>query len=123
MPNEPKNTVTEVVYDSGGEDTKRSGNLVEYIAWLNEKLQGIPEQFRASATVVIEAEEGYDYPGLSYAIKYERPETPGETAAREEKEQQQKEEAEAREKQLLAQLLAKHHPNGFRNDTPPTGPR
>ena len=79
------------VYDSDDcfHDYRPEG-LIEYIQWLNDKLSLIPEEFRTSATLEINAYESYGTGHYDYVIKYERPETNDERESRELKEQERK---------------------------------
>jgi len=68
----------------------RPENLTEYIKWLNDKLSLIPQEFRSSATLEINAYESYGAGYYDYIIKYERPETDSERESRENKENERK---------------------------------
>ena len=73
-------TVTIYDYDKA---PNPPSDLVEYIAWLQSKLDEIPEKFRPSARTDIYGCEQYGSGVLCYTIEYDRPETDEEQAARE----------------------------------------
>jgi hypothetical protein len=50
-------------------------NLIEAIAWLQEKLCEVPEDYRASATIEISSDCSYDSSHATLEINYRRPET------------------------------------------------
>lgn len=83
-------------------------NAVQFANWFAGKLGEVPEQYRASAKIEIDA---YDYCGALYAqitIYYIRPESDDEMAAREAREQRLKSETEAAELRTLERLKAKY---------------
>ena len=77
-------------------------NAVKFLAWLEEKINSIPKEFRNSAKVDFEAEPGYaENASATVEIHYYRPETDEEEIARKAKEQNR---AELRKQQDLRQL-------------------
>lgn len=95
-------------YESGW-SSERPDNLTEYIAWLEAKLAEIPEQYRASANVEIEACPSYEGSVvLEYRITYTRPETDQERECREGAEVLQNAQREAQERAELKRLRAKY---------------
>ncbi len=80
-----------------------------YIAWFVEKLNSIPEEYRANATIEIGSRRSYE--DISFAtleIYYTRPETDSEMAARKAEERRRQEAAKAEELRTLAALKAKY---------------
>jgi hypothetical protein len=86
---------------------ERPSLLIDYIEWLKEKLEEIPEQFRDSAYVNIEASESYGNGRLEYYIKYTRPETDNERESRKFKENERVKEQAARDMAELVRLKNK----------------
>ena len=103
-----KKTITETNYDNHEWNQDPPENLIEHIAWLEEKLQSIPEEFRESAFVKIYADEEYGDPTLIYKIWFSRPETDNEEATRERQDQARAESVREREIAELAKLRAKY---------------
>jgi hypothetical protein len=57
-------------------------NALEFSAWLAEMLESIPEEFRSSAEIIIDAERDYDDGiELIVEVKFSRPLTDEEQAA------------------------------------------
>lgn len=73
----------------------------EFMSWWQEKLDMVPEEHRATATVELEANVFYDSSELEATVSYTRPESDDELAARKLKEKQQR---EFRENQELCEL-------------------
>lgn len=78
--------------------------LAEFIELLLGHLQSIPEEFRDTAVVEIEADEG----SCNFAISYARPETDQEMVTRQHNAQEYKARMEVRELEQLRALAAKH---------------
>ena len=78
-----KKQKTVTIYDYDKAPHAPPSDLVEYIAWLQAKLDEIPEKFRPSARTDIYGCEQYGSGVLCYTIEYDRPETDEEQAARE----------------------------------------
>lgn len=88
---------------------ERPTALVQYAAWLSAKLSAIPEEYRKSASVEINAEPSYEGSAvLEYKITYERPETDTERLAREADEARREENRKAHELEQLKRLRAKY---------------
>ncbi len=86
-------------------------NLIALIAWLNNKLYAIPEPYRETAIVEMDAELLYDRPSLTYQISYRRPETDEEETQRENYESLRNRRLEAHELEMLKKLKEKYEPN------------
>jgi hypothetical protein len=87
--------------------------LVEAVAWLADKLEGIPEQYRSEATFEISSSCSYE--DSSYAeieISYWRPETDEEMEARlsakRRREEDQRQRKEAADRALYEELRQKY---------------
>ena len=81
----------------------------ECVAWFTKKLETIPLEYTATATVEIDSVDRYE--GTSYAhivISYNRPETDDEVADREKEELRRQEAQKALELRSLAALKAKY---------------
>ena len=88
---------------------ERPNALVAYAEWLAVKLSEIPEEYRATASVEIEAEASYeDSAELKYRITYKRPETDAERMARQADESHAAENQRAFELEQLKLLRAKY---------------
>ena len=98
---------TQIIYDNYKSPSPPE-NLEQYINWLNDHLESIPEKHRSSAYVEIEAGEEYGSPTLYYSIKYTRPETKEEKNARLHKIAADKEKLRLQEIRLLNQLKEKY---------------
>ena len=86
-----------------------SENGAEFIAWFQEKLESIPQEFRGSAKIELDSVSGYE--GSSYAsieIYYYRPETEEEAKVRESKSQYRAELLRQRELRQLEELKRKY---------------
>lgn len=105
-----KRQITITVYAHGQTNQNAPIGLIEYIAWLQTKLQEIPEEHRHTARTNIYATESYGMGVLCYSIEYDRPETDDEEAARQRKEQQAEQAKQQQERAQLAALRAKYDP-------------
>ena len=84
-------------------------NALKFVAWLNTKIEEIPEEFRTSASIEIYYEYGYDNDIDRYLeLSYYRSENAEERTSRVKKEQKARAVREARELQLLEQLKARY---------------
>lgn len=86
-----------------------SEDAIEFIAFFQEKLASIPEEFRSSAIIEVDSISGYE--GSSYAsinIYYYRPETEEEVKVRESKAQNKAELLRQRELKQLEELKRKY---------------
>ncbi len=84
-------------------------SATECVAWFTKKIETIPSEHRATATIEIDSVDSYE--DTSYArivISYDRPETDDEMMIREKEELRCREEQEARELRTLAGLKAKY---------------
>ena len=80
----------------------------EFIAWLVEKINSIPEEHRATAKIEIDTTSSYGDTYANLAIKYNRPETDEEEERREGQEKGIRENQKARELRQLETLKAKY---------------
>lgn len=64
---------TVTVYDSEQTKEEMPANLTEHIAWLQSKLEQIPEEHRATARTEIFASDSFGIPVLCYTIEYDIP--------------------------------------------------
>jgi hypothetical protein len=86
-----------------------SRNADEFISWLSEKLADIPDEFRASAEVVIGSSFGYNGDSnAEIAIFYYRPETDAEIMSRIDEEKRIRRYEKEKEIRLLNALKAKY---------------
>lgn len=86
-------------------------SAIEFANWFSLQLGGIPEEYRASATIDIEAFEEYEgsvYPHIK--IQYSRPETAAETTAREGCEATHRRMIEAADRAAYQKLRARFEP-------------
>lgn len=86
-----------------------SSNAGEFMTWLSETLSLVPDEFRASAEIVIGSNSGYD--GDSNAeiyICYYRPETDAEMMSRIDEEERRRRHEKEMEIRLLNSLKAKY---------------
>lgn len=79
-----------------------------FLAYWKEKFERVPEQFRASTRVEVEANTCYDSAQLSIAVSYVRPETDEEMSRRERDEASRLSAQEENERRQLAALKAKY---------------
>ena len=103
-----KKQITVTIYDYDNARSSPPGNLVEYIAWLQAKLNEIPEEFRPAARTDIYGSDSYGSGVLCYTIEYDRPETNEEEAARENADRVKADAVRQRELATLAALRAKY---------------
>jgi len=80
----------------------------EFIKFFQEKFDLVPEQYRDTTRIALEAEMAYGDPALELTIWYDRPETSKECKEREAKECHRIASIEARERRELALLQAKY---------------
>ena len=73
-------------------------NAIEFLEWVTDNINRIPEEFRDEADVEIDVDEDYGTYFPKIMISYRRPETDDEERKREEQE----------ELELLAELQAKY---------------
>ena len=81
-----------------------------YLKWFKDKLDSIPEEYRASAKIELDSESGYE--GCHYAsinIHYDRPESDDEVSIREREVNNRIESARDRDLQQLARLKLKYN--------------
>lgn len=84
-------------------------DATEYVAWFAGKLETIPPEYLATATVEIESVSSYeDNHYVRIAICYDRPETDDEMSAREANERSRQEAQKAQELRTLAALKEKY---------------
>lgn len=84
-------------------------NVDDFLAFWKETFDKIPKEFRASAKITIRAEPDYDNTAyLDVKIKYTRPETAAEEAARLAQQQRQEDEQRLQELKTLEMLRAKY---------------
>jgi len=81
-------------------------NMIKYIAWLTDKLDQIPDEFRKNAEVEMVSNDMY---GLEYVISYTRPETREELAEAIREVQRRDSEIERKERAELERLNKKYH--------------
>lgn len=83
-------------------------NLMEFRAWLDQKTNLIPEQYRHNAEFEIDSYVSYDSSYARLTIQYSRPELPEEESARESELMRRKranlDEARARYEKLKADI-------------------
>lgn len=96
------------VYRYAATDDYPPFSLIDRIAWLQAKLDEVPDEFRKSARVAMEASEEYGDVFVEYSISYIRPETAEERAAEERIDAERQVVAEQLERGTLARLLAKY---------------
>ena len=80
----------------------------EFIAWFVGKVETIPEEHRATATIELTSASSYDCSFANVEISYSRPETDEEEERREEQERRIRMNQKDRELQQLATLKAKY---------------
>ena len=83
-------------------------NFQQAIAWLQEKFDSIPAEYRETATIEIDSGTYYDSTYSSLEIEYFRPETDEEMNSRVANQQSRAEEERRREIDLLERLKAKY---------------
>ena len=87
---------------------KPPGKALEFQQWLSDQLASIPEEYRASATIGIDAFEGYDNSASpEITIRYRRPETEGEIATREREEERSRRHLEECDRRAYQKLKAR----------------
>ncbi len=101
-----KNQVEELVYNSL-QDEAVPENLAEAITWLQDTLDGIPAEHRASAKIEIDSESEYDSHFAVVQISYNRPETDAELAKRIALAERQENQAQQAELALFKRLKQK----------------
>ena len=102
--------VEEIIYDhrKRAPDDSIPAGLIARIKWLTDKLNSIPEPYRHTAVVSMEAFEEYDCHLIEYTISYGRPETDQEQADRIMVEERQKETIRTHELATLQRLKEKY---------------
>lgn len=103
-----KKQKTVTIYDHDKALRAPPSDLVGYIAWLQAKLDEIPEGFRPSARTDIYGSEEYGSGVLCYTIEYDRPETDEEEAARENADRVKADAVRQKELATLEALRAKY---------------
>lgn len=96
-------------YDDDWPTLDSSTTLLAAIAWFNDKLIAIPEEYRESASCEIDSAGGWE--GSHYGhieIWYNRPETDEEMKSRAEKEAKRADKKKREELATLAALKAKY---------------
>jgi len=84
-------------------------NAIEFLAWFEEKINSIPEEFRREAKIELEALSSYEESAyVSLEIYYYRPETGDEELVRKSKEQNRIELVKQRELKQLEELKRKY---------------
>lgn len=81
--NDTKKQITVKIYDIENSPEDPPENLEDHILWLQTKLEMIPEEFRSTALIIIDAGESYGCGIPTYHIEYNRPETVKEKKSRE----------------------------------------
>ena len=79
-------------------------NLQEHIEWLKAMLENIPEEFRSSGDIEMDADEYR----MEYDVSYERPETAEELETKAKDEAARTEKRRREEPATLAALMAKY---------------
>ena len=82
-------------------------NALDYLAWFAAKIQSIPEEFRPSAKIVLDAYESYGDADPQIKITYTRQETDAEVATREAEEERVRQSQIARERATYERLREK----------------
>ena len=82
--------------------------LVAAIAWLQEKLEQIPPEFRANARIEVEGVSSYDSSYANILIDYMRPATESEIQEKQNKDAERKRQIEEREQAELERLQSKY---------------
>lgn len=83
-------------------------NLLEFKAWLDERIESIPKEYRSVAVLEISTEDEDTY----FNIEYKREETDDEEWIRENWEAERTLRHEERERKTLAMLKAKYEGSG-----------
>ena len=81
-------------------------NLLKFRDWIDQQINSIPEEYKATATFEIENKDGNTH----LTIGYNREETDEEEAERKRSEAERISVKERRERQMLAELKAKYEP-------------
>ncbi len=105
-----RSTKTVCVLQERGYDCPTKAS--EFIAWIQQFIATIPDEYRAAARVEIESEDN-GYGGdcsctSNLTVSYVRPETDAEWEDRLQSQRLRETEAERRERQKLAELKAKY---------------
>ena len=84
-------------------------NAIKFLAWFEEKIKSIPEEFRDESRVELESVPSYENSAyLSIGIYYYRPETDEEERVRKSREQNRAELQRQRELRQLEELKRKY---------------
>ena len=100
-------TVTVVAEEQYGSDWPPN-KPYEFMSWFQSKISLIPEEFRDSATIEIDSSTSYDSSHATIEIRFYRPETDAEEAAREQNERLRAEIQRNAELRTLSALKAKY---------------
>ena len=84
-----------------------TGNLLAFRDWLAQQIESIPAEYRDVAKIDIGTDSSYDTCYATLEIKYQRPETPEETAARERRDADRRREREAADRAQYEALRRK----------------
>ena len=103
-----KKQITVKIYDIEDSPEDPPENLEAHILWLQAKLEVIPEEFRSTALIIIDAGESYGCGIPAYHIEYSRPETVEEKESRENRERLKANDIKNRELATLKNLLEKY---------------
>ena len=87
-------------------------NVRGFMAFWNEKLDLVPEEYKESATIDIDAKPFCDFANLSVEICYYRSETDEEEQQREQREREQAERRRQKELKELDRLRQKYEEDG-----------
>lgn len=82
------------------------GNVHDFIAWLTEQINAVPEAHRSDVEFNFHSGDDYDPPSLT--LSYDRSETLVEMAEREAAERKERERIETKERVQLARLQQKY---------------
>ena len=96
------------IYDSKLAETSPPENLIKYIAWLEAMLEMVPDQFRDSCLIEIDAENCHGDYFVEFKITYERLETAEELAKKAKDEANLADKKKRKDMVTLAELKAKY---------------
>jgi hypothetical protein len=106
--NDTKKQITVKIYDIEDSPEDPPENLKAHILWLQAKLEMIPEEFRSTALVIIDAGESYGCGIPAYHIEYSRLETVKEKESRENRERLKADDIKNKDLSTLRGLLKKY---------------
>ena len=90
------------------DDDWPSCNLLEFINWLEERVDSIPAAYKDVARIHIEPSESHEGTYANISVLYHRPETNDEVDERVLRDQEHRRSTERKEMELLEKLEAKY---------------